>query len=392
MTPEIAQRPDPAPLAPGRDDVESHAAPQDRRAHDDALAVDNRAVLLDLAVESTHLGLWSVDLDGDDPGRLPDRCQMSDGMKLLGGYAPDELPSSPCAWLEVCLPEDRDRVLDTMMAHLTGRSSDHELEYRIRHRDGSIRWLRSCGRVLHDDRGHPQRWVGIELDVTEQRRREEEALRSQQKFASLFRLIPCPAALATAPEGRFVEVNEALARALKYSREELVGRTSIELGIWPSEEERNRFMTELAERGSVLDLRVTLVNAEGAHRDVEATAGPPPHKIDHSSGNGAGRQGALDSRVHDTSVVQRERRVVAGVAGSLSVGYNNRQTRRALMARADQVPDFLRVLAEKLSQPRPMRRGSLGERFIKCGKARCACATDEQARHGPYFSLTHLQQ
>ena len=58
------------------------------------------------------------------------------------------------------------------------------------------------------------------------------------------------------------------------------------------------------------------------------------------------------------------------------------------MDKSDQVPDPVRVIAKKLSQPRPIRRGSLGERFIRCGKARCACATDEQARHGPYFSLT----
>lgn len=35
-----------------------------------------------------------------------------------------------------------------------------------------------------------------------------------------------------------------------------------------------------------------------------------------------------------------------------------------------------------------MRRGSLAERTIKCGKAGCACANDPKARHGPYFSLT----
>ena len=61
------------------------------------------------------------------------------------------------------------------------------------------------------------------------------------------------------------------------------------------------------------------------------------------------------------------------------------------MLRDDQVPVAVRELAETLSQPRPMRRGSLGERWIKCGKQRCSCAQDDGARHGPYFSLTRNQ-
>jgi hypothetical protein len=36
-----------------------------------------------------------------------------------------------------------------------------------------------------------------------------------------------------------------------------------------------------------------------------------------------------------------------------------------------------------------MRRGSLSERTIKCGKPECVCARDPKARHGPYYSLTH---
>ena len=36
-----------------------------------------------------------------------------------------------------------------------------------------------------------------------------------------------------------------------------------------------------------------------------------------------------------------------------------------------------------------MRRGSLSERTVKCGKPGCACAQDPKARHGPYYSLTH---
>lgn len=61
------------------------------------------------------------------------------------------------------------------------------------------------------------------------------------------------------------------------------------------------------------------------------------------------------------------------------------------MSRDVQVPEAVRILAERLSQSQPMRRGSLGERWIKCGKERCACARDEAARHGPYWSLTRSQ-
>ncbi len=51
-------------------------------------------------------------------------------------------------------------------------------------------------------------------------------------------------------------------------------------------------------------------------------------------------------------------------------------------------PTRLRQLAAELAEPKPMRRGSLSERTIKCSKAGCRCAEDPKARHGPYFSLT----
>ena len=45
-------------------------------------------------------------------------------------------------------------------------------------------------------------------------------------------------------------------------------------------------------------------------------------------------------------------------------------------------------LAQHWAQPKPMRRGSLGERFVKCSKPGCACGADPEARHGPYSCLT----
>jgi hypothetical protein len=51
-------------------------------------------------------------------------------------------------------------------------------------------------------------------------------------------------------------------------------------------------------------------------------------------------------------------------------------------------PTHVRQLATELADAKPMRRGSLSERTIKCSKPSCACAQDPKARHGPYFSLT----
>ena len=53
-----------------------------------------------------------------------------------------------------------------------------------------------------------------------------------------------------------------------------------------------------------------------------------------------------------------------------------------------EIPPRVRQLANELAQPQPLRRGSVSERMIKCGKAGCACADDPKARHGPYYSLT----
>jgi hypothetical protein len=44
-------------------------------------------------------------------------------------------------------------------------------------------------------------------------------------------------------------------------------------------------------------------------------------------------------------------------------------------------------IARRLAEPRPMRRGSLSVRFIKCNKAGCPCAGKADARHGPYTSV-----
>lgn len=51
------------------------------------------------------------------------------------------------------------------------------------------------------------------------------------------------------------------------------------------------------------------------------------------------------------------------------------------------VPAPVQALARRLAEPKPMRRGSLSVRYVKCNKPGCACADDPDSRHGPYTSV-----
>jgi hypothetical protein len=58
------------------------------------------------------------------------------------------------------------------------------------------------------------------------------------------------------------------------------------------------------------------------------------------------------------------------------------------MTNHNALPPQVAELSTALSQPRPMRRGTVNERRMKCGQANCACQRDPKARHGPYYTLT----
>ena len=55
------------------------------------------------------------------------------------------------------------------------------------------------------------------------------------------------------------------------------------------------------------------------------------------------------------------------------------------------VPAAVAQVVARLAEPKPMRRGSVSERSMKCGQKGCRCQVDPKARHGPYYSLTRSE-
>jgi PAS domain S-box-containing protein len=104
---------------------------------------------------------------------------------------------------------------------------------------------------------------GIAHDVTEQRRMQKALRLSEEKFSKAFHLSPVAKAIATLAEGKLLDVNAAFEKQFGYSREEAIGRTAVELGMWTDPDERARVVNELKEQGSVRGLRLTFRKKSG---------------------------------------------------------------------------------------------------------------------------------
>ena len=86
-------------------------------------------------------------------------------------------------------------------------------------------------------------------DITRRSRAESSLRESEERFAKAFRANPQPMSLTTLAEGRYVDVNESFLTTSGYRREEVIGRNSIELGIWETPVTRAEFMQRLTEHG-----------------------------------------------------------------------------------------------------------------------------------------------
>jgi len=93
-------------------------------------------------------------------------------------------------------------------------------------------------------------------EITE-RRRAEKALRlSEEKFSKAFRSSPIFVAITSLEDGRIIDANDALIQALGYRREEIIGCTTKELGMWGDLAERDEIISHLREWGEVKNREV----------------------------------------------------------------------------------------------------------------------------------------
>ncbi len=101
------------------------------------------------------------------------------------------------------------------------------------------------------------------MDITERKRIEAELRSSEEKFLKAFTLNPMSMAISTIEEGRFIDVNKTFLESLRYTREEVIGRTSAELGIFSPPEQRLKIINALRTAGSARNIEVVIAAKDG---------------------------------------------------------------------------------------------------------------------------------
>ena len=132
------------------------------------LALENSERQLRFVLEGSELGFWDWDIAAG-------KVDRNEQWAVMLGYTHHEIQQTTKQWTDFIHPDDRDRAWNSINAVLEGRSNIHRLEYRMFHKDGSIRWILDQASVMQRDaEGKPLRMCGTHTDITARKQSELE--------------------------------------------------------------------------------------------------------------------------------------------------------------------------------------------------------------------------
>lgn len=158
---------------------ESSSELQATRARLQRTAAERLALERDVsfATRAGGIGLWDWDL-------RTNQIQFSQEWKRQLGYD-HELADELEEWQRRIHPDDAHAVQSALQRALHDPGNEYRAEMRLRHRDGSYRWILSQGTVLVDEAGRPMRMRGVHVDISASKQLEEALRQSEARYREI---------------------------------------------------------------------------------------------------------------------------------------------------------------------------------------------------------------
>ena len=193
-----------------------------------------------LAVKGSNDGIWDWDLRTNS-------LFLSARWKEILGYADNELPNVFATFSDNLHPEDKSVVEAYVQEYLQGGIHDvYDREFRMRHKDGTYRWIRARGQAVRDESGVPFRMAGSHTDITSIKEAQEQLKKTINEFELIFSNSYVGIMFLRGGR-RLARCNKRLAEILGYSNpDEMQGISMRQLHL--SEDRYHSFGNEYYER------------------------------------------------------------------------------------------------------------------------------------------------
>ncbi|TKB92268.1 MAG: PAS domain S-box protein [Nitrospira sp.] len=191
---------------------------------------------------------------------------LSNAIENIVGYPATEfIANHTRSYASVIHPDDRQLVEEATWTSLQ-EHRPYVIEYRLIQANGTVRWVYEKGQGVFTSNGDVRFLDGAIFDVTERKQAEQALRESEERFSKAFRTSPHPIGITEAATGRCIEVNDACLDVFGFRREEVIGNTTLILGIWPNLEERVRVIERLKAGQPVRNMEFVLKAKSGALR------------------------------------------------------------------------------------------------------------------------------
>ncbi len=220
-------------------------------------ALKTRNGLLQQAGRLARLGAWEHDLA---KGLLywSDMC-----FEIHALPVDSPLPDN---YIEKYVPPEYQTELRQKFRDCIDHQQEWSMDLEILRADGRRLWVRArCEAVL--EHGRVVRLRGVTQDIDEARRARLRLNQSEERFSRIFQLMPFPMGLSRCSDGQYVEINPAWEEMIGIPRSEVLGRNSIEMGIFDPTDRAN--LIRAAEpTGQLNSYEVTIHPRNGSARTV----------------------------------------------------------------------------------------------------------------------------